>query len=149
MSGVRGRSGRLPAPVEQHVLRGTHRVDRHGRAGLAAVETTPAATPVQTRIALRPPRRLRPETARWFRSVATEWKLEAHHAKLLALAAVAWDRCEAAREAIDRDGLTVKTARGGPRLNPLLRVEDASRRAFARLIQQLDLEDAPTPGGRR
>ena len=40
-----------------------------------------------------------------FRTVVRDWRLEPHHVRLLRLACEAWDRCAAAREGIERDGL--------------------------------------------
>lgn len=150
MSGVSGRSGRLPKPVDEHILRGTHRVDRHGPLpGPRLASAPPMTSPERPVRAVRVPRHLRPATRRWFRDIVRAWALEAHHLRLLQLAAEAWDRCEVARERIAAEGVTVKSARGGPRLHPLLRVEDANRKMFARLIGQLNLEDERTPGGSR
>jgi phage terminase small subunit len=73
------------------------------------------------------------------------WRLEEHHVRLLTLAAEAWDRCAEAREQIRKEGLTVATKAGGPRLHPCVRVETDSRLAFARLIRELDLDvEAPS-----
>lgn len=154
MSGVAGRSGATARPVAEHLLRGTHRRDRHGVVGPSGLVKPAAATPAterpgtaaSVRSALpKAPAHLRAATRRWFRHVVTTWSLESHHVKLLELAAVCWDRCEAAREQLAKDGVTVKSARGGPRLHPALRIEETNRRAFARLLAQLDLEDAPEP----
>jgi len=72
--------------------------------------------------------------------------MEAHHVRLLILACEAWDQLEQARETIAREGLTVRSQRGGPRLHPLLRVETEARKAFARLIDQLDFQDSDPKG---
>jgi hypothetical protein len=50
MSGKRGRSGRRPLPIEEHLLRGTFRADRHGPrptiSGTSAVKfEAPASLP--------------------------------------------------------------------------------------------------------
>jgi hypothetical protein len=45
---------------------------------------------------------------------------------------------------LERDGLTVITARGGPRLHPCVAVENENRKAFAKLLRELDL-DVATP----
>jgi hypothetical protein len=108
MSGVRGRVGRKPLPVEEHLAKGTWRKDWHGP--VVVPEVTPEA-PVPR---VRAPKHLRPDTRRWFYSVVRGWKLDEHHRMLLQQAAECWDRCEAARDAIAASGLTVKSARGGP-----------------------------------
>lgn len=110
---------------------------RQERLAPVPLDIVPSATP-------KAPAHLRAATRRWFRQVLREWRLEAHHVRLLTLACVAWDRAEAARELIDADGLLVRSARGGPRVHPALRVEDASRRAFQRLVAQLNLSSAPS-----
>ena len=74
-----------------------------------------------------------------------DWDLEAHHVRLLTLAAEAWDRGQQARELIAREGLTTPTRDGGVKLHPAVRVEDAARIAFARLLRELDLDTDP-PG---
>ena len=94
-----------------------------------------------------PPAHLRPETADWWRSVLADYDLEEHHVRLLHLACEAWDRCQQAREQIDRDGLTVTTADGGMKAHPAVAIERDTRLAFARLIRELDL-DAGAPAER-
>ena len=51
------------------------------------------------------PEHLRPATAAWFDSVVVEFALEAHHYRLLQLAAESWDRGQQAREALEANGL--------------------------------------------
>jgi P27 family predicted phage terminase small subunit len=89
------------------------------------------------------PRHLKAATRRWWIAVASDWALEDHHLRLLTLAGEAWDRCAQARELIQREGLTVATKAGGPRLHPAVRVETDARLAFARLIRELDLDVTP------
>jgi len=89
------------------------------------------------------PRHLKAATRRWWAAVVADWKLEEHHVRVLTLAAEAWDRCQEARALIDRDGLTVETKAGGPRLHPAVRVETDCRLAFARLLRELDLDLDP------
>jgi P27 family predicted phage terminase small subunit len=89
---------------------------------------------------LKPPRHLKAATRRWWTAVVTDWQLEEHHVRLLTAAAEAWDRYQMARDLIAREGLTVPTKAGGPRLHPAVRVETDSRLAFARLLRELDLD---------
>jgi P27 family predicted phage terminase small subunit len=96
----------------------------------------------------RAPRHLRAATRRWWEAVITTWRLEEHHVRLLTLAGESWDRAQEAREQIEREGLTVSTKSGGPRLHPCARLEVDSRTAFARLIRELDL-DVSTPAESR
>lgn len=91
-----------------------------------------------------PPDHLRPETAAWWRSVLEDYDLEAHHVRLLRLACESWDRCDQARELLNSDGLTVRTADGGMKAHPAVAIERDARLAFARLVRELDL-DAGAP----
>lgn len=97
----------------------------------------------------KPPRHLKADTKRWWLSVVTDWQLEQHHVRLLTLACEAWDRAVDAREQIARDGLTVATKHGGPRLHPCVRVKQDAEIAFARLIRELDLDVVPPSEGKR
>jgi P27 family predicted phage terminase small subunit len=98
---------------------------------------------------IKAPRHLRAATRRWWLSVVSDWTLEEHHIRLLTLAGEAWDRCQQARELIAREGLTVNTKSGGPRLHPAVRLETDARIAFSRLLRELDLDVAPPSEGRR
>jgi phage terminase small subunit len=69
--------------------------------------------------------------------------------KLLTLAAEAWDRCQQAREALAKHGLTFEDRFGCPRSRPEIAVERDSRLAFARLLRELDLDVEPPPDGSR
>lgn len=97
----------------------------------------------------KPPNHLQRATRRWFASVISEFELEQHHVRLLTLAAESWDRCQAAREALARDGLTFVDRFGCPHARPEVAIERDSRIAFARLIRELDIEGAPAPSPRQ
>ena len=94
------------------------------------------------------PAHLTPEAASWWRSVLADYELEDHHVRLLRLACEAWDRCQQAREEIDRDGLTIRTGDGGLKAHPAVAIERDARLAFARLVRELDL-DAGAPSESR
>ena len=96
-----------------------------------------------------PPAHLKPDTAKWWRSVHADYQLEQHHARLLTLAAESWDRCQQARAAVDKDGITVTTGDGGIKAHPAIAIERDARLAFARLIRELDLDVDPPASGRR
>lgn len=99
--------------------------------------------------ATKAPRHLKAATRAWWEAVVSDWQLEEHHIRLLTLAGEAWDRCQQARELIAKEGLTVPTKAGGPRLHPAVRVEQDARIAFARLIRELDLDlSAPSAESR-
>jgi len=93
----------------------------------------------------KPPAHLRAETRKWFESVLSEYELEDHHLKLLRLACESWDRCQQARTAISKYGLTYQDRFGAPRLRPEIGVERDSRLAFARMLRELAL-DVEEPG---
>jgi phage terminase small subunit len=86
------------------------------------------------------PRHLKPNTRDWFAQVMAEYVLEPHHVRLLTLAGEAWDRCQQAREALVRHGLTFNDRFGKPRARPEVAVERDARIAFARLLRELDLD---------
>jgi len=91
----------------------------------------------------KPPTHLKPATRRWFADVCSLYELEQHHVRLLTLAAEAWDRCQAAREAISEDGMTYVDRFKAPRARPEVAIERDSRVAFARLLRELDLDVEP------
>lgn len=92
----------------------------------------------------KPPAHLRPATRRWFSLVLNDYELDPHHIRLLTLAAEAWDRGQAAREVIDRDGMTFADRFGQPKARPEVAIERDSRIGFARLLRELALDvDGP------
>ena len=97
----------------------------------------------------RAPSHLSTESKAWWRSAVREYHLENHHLKLLRLACEAWDRANAARLAIKREGMTYTDRFGAPRKHPAVNIEEQARLAFARLVRELDLEGEPHPGYRR
>jgi len=95
-----------------------------------------------------PPAHLSDPSKTWWRSVVTDFALEPHHLNLLRLACEAWDRCQQAREAIGKDGITIKDDRGNLRAHPAVAIEKDSRIAVARLIRELDLDTEPPANSR-
>ena len=92
----------------------------------------------------KPPDHLRKTTQKWFKSVLSAYELEPHHVRLLTLAAEAWDRGQAAREIVDRDGMTFLDRFDCPKPRPEIAIERDSRIGFARLLRELALDvDAP------
>jgi len=97
----------------------------------------------------KPPAHLKPATRRWFAGVLERYELEEHHRRLLTLAGEAWDRCQAAREAISEHGIVFVDRFGAPRVRPEVGIERDARVAFARLVRELDLDVAPPAEPRR
>jgi phage terminase small subunit len=90
------------------------------------------------------PSHLQPATKKWWVSVYEEFELEAHHLRLLTLAAEAWDRCVQARNVLAKQGLTYHDRFEQPRVRPEVAIERDSRIAFARLLRELSLDvDSP------
>lgn len=96
------------------------------------------------------PAHLAAATAAWWLEVVTAWELDAHHVRLLTLAAESFDRAVQAREILNRRGLTFKDRFGQPKPRPEIAVERDSRTAFARLLRELDLDvDGPRTEARQ
>ena len=91
------------------------------------------------------PPHLAESTRHWFASVIETYELEPHHLRLLTLAAESWDRCQQAREILDKEGITYIDRFEAPRMRPEVAVERDSRLAFARLVRELDLDTEQTP----
>ena len=98
---------------------------------------------------LRPPQHLALDTRKWWSSVVKDYRLEAHHIRLLTLAGEAWDRCNQARKAIDEHGLTFTDRFACPKARPEAAIERDSRIAFARLLRELDLDVEMSPEASR
>jgi phage terminase small subunit len=81
----------------------------------------------------------------WWRSVLDGYDLDQHHLHLLEAACGAWDRMTEARNGIKANGITFTDRNGEPRVRPEVAVERDARLAFARLVRELDLDEAPPP----
>jgi P27 family predicted phage terminase small subunit len=115
-------------------------------------EAARAPIPLHGTATERAPAHLRAATRRWWASVVAEYELEAHHARLLTLAAEAWDRATEARETLKKHGAYYDDRFGQPKAHPATIVERDSRIAFARLLRELALDvspPAPRPPGIR
>jgi len=88
------------------------------------------------------------ESKRWWCQVQEQWILEDHHIRLLTLSAEAWDRCQQAREILDKEGLVVLDRFKQKKVHPCVSIERDSRIAFARLLRELAL-DISAPGDSR
>jgi P27 family predicted phage terminase small subunit len=95
-----------------------------------------------------PPPHLSASSAAWWRATLDRYLLEEHHLRLLQLACEAWDRTQAAREELERTGLTY-TFEGSRRPNPAVMIERDARLAVARLVRELDLDTEPPVSARQ
>jgi P27 family predicted phage terminase small subunit len=93
--------------------------------------------------AKKPPKHLRAATSLWWAEVVADYELDSHHIRLLTKACEANDRCEQAREAILKHGLTFEDRFGSPHARPECAIERDSRLAFARLIREIGLDVSP------
>jgi phage terminase small subunit len=94
-----------------------------------------------------PPSHLSLSAREWWAATVEAYVLQEHHLRLLQLALEAWDRAQAAREQLDREGLTVAGSQG-VRPHPCIAIERDSRLAVARLLRELDLDVEPPRGER-
>lgn len=85
-----------------------------------------------------PPAGISKESARWWRSVVSEFNLEDSHLELLRLACFALDRCAVARREL-RKGMTYKDKAGICRPKPESIIERQSAVLFARLVREMKL----------
>jgi phage terminase small subunit len=92
---------------------------------------------------LKAPKHLRPATRRWWLTVVQDYELAEHHLKILAMAGEAWDRKEAAREAIVRGGITFLDRFGSPKPRPEVAIQRDAEITFARLVRELRLDLDP------
>src|SRR5687768_4787658 len=94
------------------------------------------------------PRHLSEASRTWWRTCVKEFRLEQHHLKLLQSACECWDRLQAARQIIDKEGLTFVDDRGNVRAHPAIAIERDARIGFCRLVRELDLDVEPPASDR-
>jgi phage terminase small subunit len=92
--------------------------------------------------AQRPPKHLTAATRRWWRSAVETFDCEPHHVMLLTAAAELWDRKEAAREIIAKDGLVFVDRLGSTREHPAVKIAKDCAIAFTRTIRELRFDVA-------
>jgi len=82
--------------------------------------------------------------------LSTRTHLSAAQAALLVVAFEAFDRAEAAREQLGREGMVVEPRAGAKMIHahPLVKIEAAARSEFIRLWQLLGLHRVPSPAPR-
>jgi P27 family predicted phage terminase small subunit len=90
-----------------------------------------------------PPAHLSKSARKWWQATLQRYVLAEHHLRLLQLCCEAWDRSQAARGQLEREGLTVPGREGGIRPHPCIAIERDARLAVARLVRELDLDTEP------
>jgi P27 family predicted phage terminase small subunit len=97
---------------------------------------------------IRPPGHLSAEGKKIWAEILAEYSIDdAAGLRILRVALEAFDRAQAAREAIDRDGLTVIDKAGQVKSHPLLPIERDSRAAFLAGLKSLNLDLEPLKNG--
>ena len=81
--------------------------------------------------------------------IVAAYELESHHLRLLQAACESWDRLQAARVVLDRDGISYVDRFNAPRARPEVAVERDAKVSFARLVRELNLDGAPGPDAPR
>ena len=89
--------------------------------------------------AFKAPKHLRAATRRWVEGIDRDYQLESHHHRLLVLAGESWDRCVAAREALEKHGL-VYNGKFGPKPRPEVAIEHNCKIVFARMLREIGLD---------
>lgn len=102
------------------------------------------------------PKHLSGEAAKIWKEILVEYSIDdAAGLRILRVALESFDRAQAIREAIDKDGLTVIDKAGQIKSHPLLPIERDSRAAFLAGLKALSLDLEPLhdkagrPPGRR
>jgi P27 family predicted phage terminase small subunit len=98
--------------------------------------------------ASRPPSHLSKEGKKIYRELLEEFAIEdCAGLKILRVSCEAFDRAQAAREQIEKEGMTVTDKFGQEKVHPLLPVERDSRSAFLAGLKALNLDIIPTRDG--
>lgn len=97
------------------------------------------------------PRHLSAAAKALYQDVAGDYQLEPHHLAILTKALEAFDRAEAARAVVERDGILTTSRLGEVKPHPAVAIERDSRTAFLAGVKQLglDIEGPPPPSSRR
>ena len=92
----------------------------------------------------KPPVHFTSETKRIWREILDEYDIDdSAGLRILRVALEAFDRAQAARATIDKDGMTVKDKFGQTKPHPLLPIERDSRAAFLAGLKALNLDLEP------
>lgn len=88
----------------------------------------------------KPPRGLSEDGRRFWRDIASNFRLTEESYELLRVAAFARDRADRARELLAKEGLTVKARSGVPRAHPAAKILTEAEAVFVRALSALGLE---------
>lgn len=87
----------------------------------------------------RAPSHLRPTTRKWWSDVVKTYEMGGTHIMLLTSACESWDRLQAAREVIDKEGPVFIDRWSQPRQRPEVDIERHCRASFERTVRLLGL----------
>jgi P27 family predicted phage terminase small subunit len=93
----------------------------------------------------KPPAHLSKPMQAWWRQVERNCVLEPHDRHLLQLAAEAFDRAQAARAVLDKEGTIYLDRFEQPKARPEAAIERDARRDFAALVRQLSIPPEEVP----
>jgi P27 family predicted phage terminase small subunit len=99
----------------------------------------PQPTPIRSAKPV-PPAYLATEEAALFTQVVRDFPFDEVRLRILAEGCASLQRAREARETVDRDGMTVRDAKGQLKAHPLLTVERDARAAALAAFRQLNLE---------
>ena len=102
---------------------------------------------LETKTAPPPPTHLSPGSRELWEKLVPARCESPERVELLAAALMARDRAEAAREALERDGMTSESKTGLVHVHPLVRVEKDALALFARIWSSLGLDRRPSIDG--
>lgn len=88
------------------------------------------------------PAGLKPESAKFWRDIVSQYELDSHHLKLLESACRCWDHILEDREVIERDGRFFLDRYKQPKPHPAQDDEVKQKNLFMRLIRELCLDVA-------
>ena len=94
----------------------------------------------KTQQAPRAPSQLSAKSKAFWKWAVENFVLEEHHLNLLRLLCEASDRCEQARQILDKESITTKDRFGRVLPHPCVAIERDCRVAVARLTRELDLD---------
>ncbi len=92
-----------------------------------------------------PPTHLQPATKAWWTQILSDWPIGQHELQTLQAAGESWDRCQQAREALAKHGLTYVDCKGMVRARPEVAIERDSRISYLRCMRELDFENVEPP----